>query len=91
MKRHFKKGKQTNNPIVSPPSNSDAHGIPSTSQRQPEDAKVSEIALEWADLVANVLKDVSEASEILAPLKATMALVIRGLEITRVDTFLPHR
>lgn len=32
----------------------------------------------------NAVKDVSEATELLAPLKATCALIIRGLETTRV-------
>jgi hypothetical protein len=35
-------------------------------------------------LFANVVKDITEASDMLSPLKSTMALVIRGLEITRV-------
>lgn len=37
----------------------------------------------------NIVKDVSEASEILAPLKAACALVIRGLETTRVRSSVP--
>jgi hypothetical protein len=40
--------------------------------------------LDWAELVANILYDISEASPILGPLKATSALLIRGLETARV-------
>jgi hypothetical protein len=36
------------------------------------------------------LKDVSEATEILAPLKATSALMVRALEITKVCQLLPQ-
>jgi hypothetical protein len=39
---------------------------------------------EWSLLFANVVKDITEASDMLMPLKSTMALVIRFLEITRV-------
>jgi hypothetical protein len=40
-------------------------------------------------LAFNVVKDISEASGILSPLKSTCALLIRGLEITRVSTEFP--
>ena len=40
--------------------------------------------IDWALEIANILKDISEGSQLLAPLKASCALMIRGLEITRV-------
>lgn len=39
-------------------------------------------------LVANIVKDISEATEMLTPLKSTMALIIRGLELARVGYFI---
>jgi hypothetical protein len=45
---------------------------------------VSVERIDWALQITNIVKDISEGSQLLAPLKATCALIIRGLEITRV-------
>jgi hypothetical protein len=40
--------------------------------------------IDWALEIANIVKDISEGSPLLAPVKATCALIIRGLELARV-------
>jgi hypothetical protein len=82
--RRFLKNKRAKKPsatLDSPTQNV----TPSTSTVTSTDQ--TDIALErldWAELVAKILYDISEASPILAPLKATSALLGRGLETTRV-------
>jgi len=44
--------------------------------------------IDWALQIADILKDISEGSQLLAPLKTTCALIARGLEITRVSLIL---
>ncbi len=81
--RH-RKGKQRAIPTMSSSSSSQPGVTPSETQGRAGGSTKYEEATEWSLLVANVTKDVSEATGILAPLKSTMALLIRGLEITRV-------
>jgi hypothetical protein len=40
--------------------------------------------IDWVLEIAGIVKDISEGSPLLAPVKATCALIIRGLELTRV-------
>jgi hypothetical protein len=85
MRSQLKKKRQPPEPIAASSANTEASGDSSTIKRKkPDDSRKYEIAQEWSLLVENVAKAVSEATSILAPLKSTMALVIRGLEIIRV-------
>jgi hypothetical protein len=82
--RHFLKNKRRKQPSTT--LDSPAQNVtPSTSTVTSTDQ--TDIALErldWAELVAKILYDISDASPILGPLKATSALLGRGLETTRV-------
>lgn len=40
--------------------------------------------IDWAVAITGIVKDISEGSPLLAPLKATCLLIIRGLELARV-------
>jgi hypothetical protein len=81
----LKKKRQHPGPSATSSANTEASGVPSTFKRKkPHDSRKYEVAQEWSLLVANVAKDVSDATSILAPLKSTMALVVRGLDIIRV-------
>jgi len=82
--RRFLKNKRTKKPSATLDSPAQ-HATPSTSTVTSTDQ--TDIALErldWAELVAKILYDISDASPILGPLKATSALIGRGLETTRV-------
>jgi hypothetical protein len=66
-------------------SSTSENAIPSTSSlASTEQSNVAIERIDWALQITNIVKDISEGSQLLAPLKATCALIIRGLEITRV-------
>ena len=58
------------------------NAVPSTPTGEQSDLPIERIDL--ALEIASILKDASEGSPLLAPLKATCALIIRCLEVTRV-------
>jgi len=71
-------------PNVKPRSLSE-NAIPSTSSLTSiEQSNIAIERIDWALQITDIVKDISEGSQLLAPLKATCALLIRGLEITRV-------
>jgi hypothetical protein len=85
MRRQQQKRRKKATPSLDPPTNPESSARAST----PSNTGAKELASyeetrEWSLLFANVVRDISEASGMLSPLKSTMALVIRGLEITRV-------
>jgi hypothetical protein len=86
--RRFLENKRKKKPSSTPDSPAQ-NATPSTSTVTSTDQ--TDIALErldWAELVAKILYDVSDASPILGPLKATSALLGRGLETTRVTAMI---
>lgn len=60
-------------------------GASTTTATDPRQESASELTREAFILGFNIIKDISEASELLSPLKATCALILRGLETTRVS------
>ena len=58
---------------------------PSTSTSGPTEQHYAQIEkIDWALEIAQIMKEISDGSPLLAPLKATCALIIRGLEVARV-------
>jgi hypothetical protein len=85
-----KKKKQHSNTgsTASLPTPSDQEAAPSTSTitrvKEHEATVAWEETTDWLILLSKVTKDVSEASELLAPLKAVAGLTTQLLEITKV-------
>lgn len=87
MRKHLQKLKKKPNKSQNPSTSATSISNASTSDAAApsDDGLLYQEVREWSILVTNVVRDVSEATSMLAPLKSTMALLTRGLEITRVD------
>ena len=79
LKSRPKKGSKL--PTITPSQNVTPSTSTLTSTEQ-SDLPIERI--DWALEIANIVKDISEGSPLLAPVKATCALIIRGLELARV-------
>jgi hypothetical protein len=79
LKRRPKQGPKVTTTTLS------ANVTPSTSTvTSTEQSELLIERIDWALEIANIVKDVSEGSPLLAPVKATCALIIRGLQLARV-------
>jgi hypothetical protein len=85
------KGRKAKKPAISSSSNQSSAAGPSTGTEasQVTSDEPYQMTRDMAITVLYTIKDVSDVSGVLAPLKVTCALLIRCLEITKVrDSFI---